>query len=460
MAAPHACDARQAPGQRRTLREVSPTSEANPNASAIELAGVAKSFGGPRPALDALDLAIPAGSYAVVVGPSGSGKTTLLKLIAGLESPDAGRVLIQGADVTGTAPHARGVALAAQGAPLYPHLNVRDNLGFAAFARGVSAREVALRVEKIASAMELSGLLSRRPGELSGGQRQRVALGRALVQQAPITLLDEPLAALEPELRTRIQGLLTGLLTPQQRERNGVFVHVTHDHDEAFALADFMVVLHEGRVLQAGVPRELLCEPASATVASFLASPPLNVLRVRLAVDGDRVAIRSSDRLLATASLASAGPGAPATWPISPGTEVIAMAVPRSATMLEQACAGGDAASFVRVTAMVERIGRDRSGEVITLRLGHDLGGGEVSTHLPFASPRVVAQRTPTPAPGQRAVLALDLAHAQFFNVGASGARITLPISDIQPAGDQPGPALIGPGRQGPAHRNQERSST
>lgn len=239
----------------------------------MELRGVSKSFAPPSLAVRDLSISLGRDAYVVVVGPSGCGKTTLLRLIAGLEEPTAGSVLINGADAADIAPHARGVALAAQGAPLYPHLTVRENLGFAARARSVLESTVRDRVSAVADALVVTDLLNRLPGELSGGQRQRVALGRALVQEASITLLDEPLAALEPELRGRVRVLLR----ERQRATASLFIHVTHDHEEAISLASEMVVMHGGTIRQHAPTSEILEAPSDRFVAEFLSDPPLNV---------------------------------------------------------------------------------------------------------------------------------------------------------------------------------------
>jgi ABC-type sugar transport system ATPase subunit len=246
----------------------------------VELRGVSKSFAPPSLAVRDLSISLGRDAYVVVVGPSGCGKTTLLRLIAGLEEPTAGSVLINGADAADIAPHARGVALAAQGAPLYPHLTVRENLGFAARARSVLESTVRDRVSAVADALVVTDLLNRLPGELSGGQRQRVALGRALVQEASITLLDEPLAALEPELRGRVRVLLR----ERQRATASLFIHVTHDHEEAISLASELVVMHGGTIRQHAPTSEILEAPSDRFVAEFLSDPPLNIFEGRVEV--------------------------------------------------------------------------------------------------------------------------------------------------------------------------------
>jgi len=253
--------------------------QASPSAL-VELRRASKSFAPQSLAVRDLSIAMGPDTYVVVVGPSGCGKTTLLRLIAGLESPTSGTVHIGGSDAASLPPHARGVALAAQGAPLYPHLTVRENLGFAARARLVPAAVVRDRVEAIAQSLLITDFLARLPGELSGGQRQRVALGRALVQQAPITLLDEPLAALEPDLRGRVRTLLR----ERQRATAGLFIHVTHDHEEAMALADELVVMHGGMIRQHGPTSAVLESPSDRFVAEFLSDPPTNFFGGRVEV--------------------------------------------------------------------------------------------------------------------------------------------------------------------------------
>ena len=215
--------------------------------------------------LGALDLKFPDGKLTVLAGPSGCGKTTLLRLIAGLERPDSGTVSIGGQSVDGVAPHRRNVAMVFQDYALYPHMTVRANLAFPLKMRKIPKDEIESRVEETARWLELDSLLDRRPDQLSGGQQQRVALGRAIIRRPQVSLLDEPLAHLDAHLRRDTRQLLKDL----QHRLNVTMLHVTHDHAEAVAMADRIVVLNHGQIEQEGTPAEVYDSPASAFVAHF-----------------------------------------------------------------------------------------------------------------------------------------------------------------------------------------------
>ena len=223
-------------------------------------------------ALRGLSLEVRAGEYLVLVGPSGCGKTTMLRLIAGLESPTAGRVLLDAQDATSWPPLRRDVALVFQDASLYPHLSVRENLAFGPRMQRLSRQAIRERVEQTATQLGLAELLARRPQELSGGQRRRVALGRALARRPRFLLLDEPLSGLDPPARLELRGELARL----HRERPTTTVHVTHDQEEAMALGERVAVLHEGVLQQVDVPMSLYHRPANIFVAGFIGSPPMN----------------------------------------------------------------------------------------------------------------------------------------------------------------------------------------
>jgi multiple sugar transport system ATP-binding protein len=246
--------------------------------SAIVLEGVTKRFDGDV-ATDRVDLAIPAGKFTVFVGPSGCGKTTLLRLIAGLETIDEGRILIDGSDVARTPPSARGLAMVFQSYALYPHMTVRANLGFALKIARRPKAEIADRVASVAGMLDLERLLDRRPAALSGGQRQRVAIGRALVRQPRAFLFDEPLSNLDAELRAQMRFDIRRL----QQELGITAVYVTHDQAEAMTMADQIVVFRNGRVEQVGSPVEIYRHPVNRFVAGFIGSPRMNFLGGRLA---------------------------------------------------------------------------------------------------------------------------------------------------------------------------------
>jgi len=236
-----------------------------------------------RPALEELSLAVNDGEFFVLLGPSGCGKTTALRCIAGLDEPSAGEVLIGERDVTRLDPAARDVAMVFQTHALYPHLTVRRNIAFGLEVRRVPSAEIARRVQQAADRLGLGTLLDRRPGELSGGERQRVALGRALVREPQVFLLDEPLSHLEPTLRAELRAELLEL----HRALHTTVVYVTHDQIEAMTMGQRIAVLERGRLRQVGTPAELYGRPADVFVARFIGSPGMNILRGRGRGTGD-----------------------------------------------------------------------------------------------------------------------------------------------------------------------------
>ncbi len=234
-------------------------------AALLRARGITKAFGAVV-ALDALDLDIAPGEFFALLGGSGSGKSTLLRIIAGFEAPDAGRVLLDGADIVATPPWARPINMMFQSYALFPHLSVADNVAYGLRRGGVAKAEAARRVADALAMVGLAGLDRRRPHQLSGGQQQRVALARSLVMRPRLLLLDEPLGALDAGLRERTGFELRAL----QRQTGAAFVMVTHDQEEALALADRVAVLDGGRVAQVGSPRAIYERPASRFVARFL----------------------------------------------------------------------------------------------------------------------------------------------------------------------------------------------
>ena len=241
--------------------------------SSIELAGVAKSWG-PTTALHAINLQIEKGTFCVLLGPSGCGKSTTLRIIAGLEVATAGRVRIDGRDVTDAPPAQRGIAMVFQNYALFPHLTVADNITFGLSVRKMPGAEMATRLKETAALLGLSALLDRRPGQLSGGQQQRVALGRALVARASVCLMDEPLSNLDAQLRQEMRLELRDL----QQKLGLTVVYVTHDQTEAMTMADRVVLMRDGRVEQNGPPEELYSRPATAFTARFIGTPPMNLI--------------------------------------------------------------------------------------------------------------------------------------------------------------------------------------
>ncbi|MGJ7520776.1 ABC transporter ATP-binding protein [Variovorax sp. LT1P1] len=247
--------------------------------SSIALNGVAKSWGDST-ALHAVNLQIASGSFCVLLGPSGCGKSTTLRIIAGLETATQGQVQIDDRDVTDLPPAQRGIAMVFQNYALFPHLSVANNITFGLSVRKVPAAESAERLRNAAALLGLTALLDRKPGQLSGGQQQRVALGRALVAQAKVCLMDEPLSNLDAQLRQDMRRELREL----QQKLGLTVVYVTHDQTEAMSMADQVVLLNQGRVEQAGTPRALYARPATTFAARFIGTPPMNL--VALDADG------------------------------------------------------------------------------------------------------------------------------------------------------------------------------
>jgi multiple sugar transport system ATP-binding protein len=240
--------------------------------------------GSDEPALDALDLEIADGELMVLVGPSGSGKTTALRMLAGLEDVDAGAVYIGGRDVSDDPPKSRDVAMVFQNYALYPYLSVADNIAFPLRAAKVARSERDARVREVATLLELTPFLDRKPGQLSGGQRQRVAMGRAIVRQPQVYLMDEPLSNLDAKLRVQMRADIAAL----QARLGTTTVYVTHDQAEAMTLGHRVAVLRDARLQQCATPRELFDQPVNTFVAGFIGSPAMNLCT--LPVDEGRVA--------------------------------------------------------------------------------------------------------------------------------------------------------------------------
>jgi multiple sugar transport system ATP-binding protein len=238
--------------------------------------------GSDEPAVDRLDLEIEDGELMVLVGPSGSGKTTALRMLAGLEEVDAGAVFIGPRDVSDLPSKARDVAMVFQNYALYPYLTVEANIGFPLKIAHVKKTERQRRVREVAELLGLSDYLERKPGQLSGGQRQRVAMGRAIVRQPSVFLMDEPLSNLDAKLRVQMRADIAAL----QSRLGTTTVYVTHDQAEAMTLGHRVAVLKDGRLQQCDVPRSLYERPANAFVATFIGSPSMNLLEVPLSGNG------------------------------------------------------------------------------------------------------------------------------------------------------------------------------
>ena len=262
----------------------------------VDFEQVEKCYADQAPALADLCLSVADGELVAVVGPSGCGKSTLLRLLAGLETPTRGTIRLDGEPVNERSPQQRNVAMVFQDYALYPHRSVRGNLAFPLEMRRVPRDELRRRVEAVAGLLGIQALLERRPAELSGGERQRVAMGRALVREPSVFLLDEPLSNLDAKLRVHVRAEIAEL----QRRTGTTMLYVTHDQVEALTLGQRVAVLHRGRLQQVAPPRELYARPANLFVAGFVGSPPMNLLSARLgAAAGGRPALELAGQSLA-----------------------------------------------------------------------------------------------------------------------------------------------------------------
>jgi multiple sugar transport system ATP-binding protein len=250
----------------------------------IRVEHVAKTFGN-FTAVKGVDFTVEQGSFFVILGPSGCGKTTTLRMMAGLELPTSGRILLDGEDVTALPASARDIAFVFQLFALYPHMNVRQNIGFPLKCQNYPRTEIRKSVEETAKLLRIDHLLDRRVGGLSGGDRQRVALGRAIVRRPKAFLMDEPLGALDSEFRR----LMCGELRELHDRIDATTVYITHDQLEAMAMADRIVIMNQGCVEQIGTPQEIYDRPNTMFVADFIGAPPMSFLKVQAALQrGDR----------------------------------------------------------------------------------------------------------------------------------------------------------------------------
>src|SRR5437016_6531973 len=245
----------------------------------IKLESVAKTFGA-FSAVKGISFTVDHGSFFVILGPSGCGKTTTLRMIAGLELPTSGRILLDGEDVTALPASARDIAFVFQLFALYPHMNVRQNIGFPLRCQNFSRAQIRKSVQEAAKLLQIDHLLDRRVGGLSGGDRQRVALGRAIVRRPKAFLMDEPLGALDSEFRR----LMCGELRELHDRIDATSIYITHDQLEAMAMADRIAIMNRGRVEQIGTPQEIYDRPRTMFVADFIGAPPMSFLDVHTAL--------------------------------------------------------------------------------------------------------------------------------------------------------------------------------
>ncbi|TCT31713.1 ABC transporter ATP-binding protein [Martelella mediterranea] len=261
--------------------------------ASIELEKLIKNYGAFR-AIKGIDLSIEDGSFVTFVGPSGCGKSTLLRMVAGLEEISGGKLKIDGRVVNDLEPRERDIAMVFQDYALYPHMSIAENIGFGLKMRGVAKAEISRQVQEAADILQITPLLERKPGQLSGGQRQRVAMGRAIVRRPQVYLFDEPLSNLDAKLRvdmrTQIKRLHTLLKTTT--------IYVTHDQVEAMTLADHIVILKDGVIMQQGKPVSVYERPISRFVGEFIGSPKMNIIESHLVTDAGRPELRFGEFIL------------------------------------------------------------------------------------------------------------------------------------------------------------------
>jgi multiple sugar transport system ATP-binding protein len=262
--------------------------------ASVEFQHVSKTFG-EFSAVRALDLAIGDGEFVCLLGPSGCGKTTSLRMIAGLETPSSGKILIGGKDVTGLHPKDRQISMVFQDYALYPHMNLYENIAYPLKVRGEPVDKRRARAQEVADVLKIGELLERLPSQISGGQQQRTSLARALVYPSRVYLFDEPLSNLDAKLRLEARGFLNHL----QRDMGMTAVYVTHDQAEAMALATRIAVMNQGEIVQYAPPMEIYRRPATTFVASFVGNPPMNLVAVEALIDNGQVLLRAEGMALA-----------------------------------------------------------------------------------------------------------------------------------------------------------------
>ena len=360
--------------------------------------------GADKPAVDQLCLDIADGEFLVLVGPSGCGKSTSLRMLAGLEDVNGGRILIGDKDVTDVPPKNRDIAMVFQNYALYPHMSVRENMGFALKIAGVSKEKINQRVEEAARILDLEPYLDRKPKALSGGQRQRVAMGRAIVRKPQVFLMDEPLSNLDAKLRVQTRTQIASL----QRELGVTTVYVTHDQTEALTMGDRIAVLAGGLLQQVGTPQEMYERPANEFVAGFIGSPAMNL--GTFTVEGEwaklgpaRVRVSEAARAAMTAE-----DGGKIKIGFRPeGLDVVA---------------DGSEGTIPVEVDFVEELGSDAYvyGHLVGDEKGEGLGSGAEGT-----SKQLIVRVPPRTAPGRGGVLYVRIREGQQHNFSAStGVRL------------------------------------
>ena len=360
--------------------------------------------GADKPAVDQLCLDIADGEFLVLVGPSGCGKSTSLRMLAGLEDVNGGRILIGDKDVTDVPPKNRDIAMVFQNYALYPHMSVRENMGFALKIAGVSKEEINKRVEEAAKILDLEPYLDRKPKALSGGQRQRVAMGRAIVRKPQVFLMDEPLSNLDAKLRVQTRTQIASL----QRELGVTTVYVTHDQTEALTMGDRIAVLAGGLLQQVGTPQEMYERPANEFVAGFIGSPAMNL--GTFTVDGEWAKIGPARVPLSEATRAALTP--------EDGGKIKIGFRPEGLEVVDETVKG----TIPVEVDFVEELGSDAYvyGHLVGDEKGEGLGSGAEGT-----SKQLIVRVPPRTAPGRGGVLYVRIREGQQHNFSAAtGVRL------------------------------------
>ena len=360
--------------------------------------------GADKPAVDQLCLDIADGEFLVLVGPSGCGKSTSLRMLAGLEDVNGGRILIGDKDVTDVPPKNRDIAMVFQNYALYPHMSVRENMGFALKIAGVPKEEINKRVEEAAKILDLEPYLDRKPKAMSGGQRQRVAMGRAIVRKPQVFLMDEPLSNLDAKLRVQTRTQIASL----QRELGVTTVYVTHDQTEALTMGDRIAVLAGGLLQQVGTPQEMYERPANEFVAGFIGSPAMNL--GTFTVDGEWAKIGPARVRLSAATRDALVP--------EDGGKIKIGFRPEGLDLVDESVED----TIPVEVDFVEELGSDAYvyGHLVGDENGEGLGSGAEGT-----SKQLIVRVPPRTAPGRGGVLYVRIREGQQHNFSAStGVRL------------------------------------
>jgi multiple sugar transport system ATP-binding protein len=373
--------------------------------ASVSFDGVTKVFEGGEVAVRELSLGVRDGEFMVLVGPSGSGKSTALRMVAGLEEATSGTIRIGERVVNDVAPRDRDVAMVFQNYALYPHMSVRDNIGFPLRLHRVRRTELGTRVEQAATLLGIGELLRRRPRQLSGGQRQRVAMGRSIVREPRAFLMDEPLSNLDAKLRVEMRAYIARL----HQRLETTTLYVTHDQTEAMTMADRVAVMRDGRVDQVDVPQAIYRRPANIFVAGFIGSPAMNLVRARLEVDdGALYAVFGARRLRL--------PDRPLRWPglgRYVGRTVVLGLRPEVFTDARGAAAAPGSTLEIDVT-LAEPLGAETIVHFALDPAGSDSGLAEANGHHGYIKARLDGRTTV--AAGDRMPIAVDLERVHFFD--------------------------------------------